>query len=121
MRALYTAADDAKVRQWHSEGVPQAEQARRLGIPKSRLQSWRRRLGLTAGYAPVPPELDTKIKEWAEDGWPLKEVAETSGLPLQQVRQQYPQIQMDPTTQGMLGSAVRTAVRMNPSIMKGLR
>lgn len=121
MRATYTADTDAKLQQWQAEGVPLKEQARRLNIQRGTLDTWRRRLGLTRGYPPAPPELDAKIKEWAADGWPLKEVAETSGLPLQQIRLQYPQVGLPMEEQGRLGAAVRTAVRMNPAVMRGLR
>lgn len=121
MRATYTAASDAKLQEWALQGVPVKEQARRLGVKEATVVSWRRRLGMTKGYPPVTPELDAKIKGWIADGWPLKEIAETAGIGLQQVRAQYPGAGIDTCTQGLLGAAVRTAVRVNPYIMRGLR
>lgn len=121
MKATYTPAIDAQLVQWHAEGLPIKEQARRLRVSTNNVNTWRGRLGLTRGYPPIPAELDAKILEWIEDGWPLSEVAETSGLSLAQLRRTYPQLQMDAATQGMLGAAVRNAVRVNPSVMKGLR
>lgn len=121
MQATHNPATDAKLRQWAAEGVPVVEQARRLGIDVRRVSGWRRRLGLgTQAGPPISPELHAKILEWAADGWPLKEVAETSGLPMPRLRREYPQVGIDTATQGLLGSAVRTAVRQNPRIMRGL-
>lgn len=121
MKATYTQATDAKLRQWYAEGVSTKEQARRLNVTENTIGTWRRRLGLGSTYGPVPAELDARIKAWIADGWPLKEIAETSGLSMPQLRLQYPGIGADPSTQGLLGSAVRTATRMDPYIMRGLR
>lgn len=120
MRATYTQHTDKLVRQWHAEGITITEQARRLGVDRSTVETWRHRLGLVPDSQPVSPELHRKILEWGGDGWPLREIAETSGLSLRQVRRQYPQFRMDAVSQGMLGGAVRRAKRSDPRVMQGL-
>lgn len=120
MQATYTPETDAKLRQWAAEGVPVTEQARRLGVTRHRVSGWRRRLGLNAPLEPITPEQHAKILEWAADGWPLKEVAETSGLSIHRLRREYPQLSWGAAAQGRQGSLVRTAVRQNPRIMRGL-
>lgn len=121
MKATYTPDIDDQLRRWNADGMPVADQARRLGVPRGRVHGWRYRLGLSSATdAVLPPELDTKIKDWVSDGWPLREIAETAGLSLKLVRAKFPQAAWTPAQQGSMGAAVMRAVRADPYIMRGL-
>lgn len=121
MKATYTPEQDALVIQWSAEGVPVPLQARRLGVPVTRVESWRRRLGLTLDYTPVTETLAARIRTWIEDGWPIKEIAETAGISLNRVRRNFPEAGIkDPAEQGSLSAARLKALRVNPRVLNGL-
>lgn len=121
MKATHTPAMDAKIIQWSAEGVSTPEQARRLGVPLTRVESWRRRLGLTQNYNPLPETVLARIRTWIEDGWPIKEIAETAGISLVQVRRYFPGAGIqNHSEQGSLAAARLKALKVNPRVLNGL-